>query len=119
MVFFYLPINVYFCCENNVTNNTKFNNMEEKSKTFIMISREDLKQWAKELILETKSNLEEAISKSKNDRLVSIDEATQILGVNRSTLWKWGKKNYLKPIEVGGKRRYLLSDIRAIMRGEN
>lgn len=41
-------------------------------------------------------------------------EASELLGVTASTLWRWGKEGYLKPIKLGRKSRYKLSDINHI-----
>jgi len=30
-------------------------------------------------------------------------------------LWRWAKRGYLVPIEVGGKRRYRMSEVKAIL----
>jgi len=30
-------------------------------------------------------------------------------------LWRYAKRGYLTPIEVGGKRKYLKSDIKALL----
>ena len=38
-----------------------------------------------------------------------------MLGVDKSTLWRWSKQNYLAPIEVGGKRVYKVSDVKQIL----
>ena len=90
-----------------------------KSNTLVMISEDNLKFLAKTMILEVKKELENEIAAGKSDRLLTIDQAAELLGVNRSTLWKWAKRDYLKPIEVGGKRRYRLSDVNAIIAGRH
>ena len=90
-----------------------------KSNTLVMISEDNLKFLAKTMILEVKKELENEIADGKSDRLLTIDQAAELLGVNRSTLWKWAKRDYLKPIEVGGKRRYRLSDVNAIIAGRH
>lgn len=87
--------------------------------TLVMMTEADLNNLARRLILDTKQELESVIAEGKSDRLVSIDEAAVMLGVSRSTLWKWNKKGYLKHIEVGGKRRYRMSDINTIMMGKH
>lgn len=50
-----------------------------------------------------------------NDNLINISEASQLLGVDNSTLRYWDKMDKLKPQRtVGGHRRYLLSDIKRL-----
>jgi len=56
----------------------------------------------------------EQVNKShneQNNRLVSPKEASEILGVDRSSLWRWEKSKYLLPVRIGGKVRYRLKDI--------
>lgn len=89
------------------------------SSTLVMMREEDLITLARTLILETKSELESTIAESNADKLITTEQAAELLGVNRSTLWKWAKRDYLKPIEVGGKRRYRLSAIKAIIAGKH
>lgn len=93
--------------------------LKNGSNTLVMMTGEDLKTLARTLILETKSELESTIAESNADKLITTEQAAELLGVNRSTLWKWAKRDYLKPIEVGGKRRYRLSAIKAIIAGKH
>ena len=44
---------------------------------------------------------------------------TRKLDVSLSTLWRWDKEDYLKPVAIGGKRRYRLSDVERILNGGN
>lgn len=49
------------------------------------------------------------------NNLIDISEASQLLGVDKSTLRYWDKTNKLKPQKTaGGHRRYLLSDIKKL-----
>lgn len=47
------------------------------------------------------------------EKLLSMKEVSEILGVTKKTLREWGKNNVLKSVRLGtGKhRRYLESDI--------
>ena len=42
----------------------------------------------------------------------------EMLDVSQSTLWRWQKAGYLVPLNVGGKRRYRMSDVRRILEGD-
>lgn len=81
----------------------------------ITVATNDLLQFANHLIRSTKEELENSILTQKDDPLVTPDEVTKILHVDRSTLWRWAKTGYLIPIEVGGKRFYKQSDIDNIL----
>lgn len=47
----------------------------------------------------------------------TADQTAKRFQVDKSTLWRWAKQNYLIPIKVGGKTRYKESDIKKIMEG--
>lgn len=81
----------------------------------ITVGTNDLLQFADHLIRSTKEELENAILTKKDDPLVTPDEATKMLHVDHSTLWRWAKSRYLIPIEIGAKRFYKRSDIDAII----
>jgi len=46
---------------------------------------------------------------------LSPKKTAEMLDVNPTTLWRWNKRNYLIHIQVGGKRRYKMSDIQKIL----
>jgi excisionase family DNA binding protein len=81
----------------------------------IAVTLSDLKKFAQELIQMTKQGLEQQIKDANTETYPSAEEVSKILGVDRSTLWRWHKKGYLCHIEIGGKRRYRMSDIKKIL----
>jgi len=51
----------------------------------------------------------------ENDQLISIGEASRLLGVCQDTLREWDKQSRLAPVRTAGQhRRYRLSDIQRI-----
>lgn len=81
----------------------------------ITIATSDLLQFANHLIRSAKEELESSILAKKQETYVKPKDASKILQVDLSTLWRWNKMGYLIPIEVGGKRLYKQSDIDAIL----
>lgn len=77
----------------------------------------DLVEAFREVAKEHKKELEEVVISEKAETYPSPKQVCEILDVDESTLWRWKKKNYLVPIEVGGKRRYRMSDIKKILNG--
>lgn len=63
----------------------------------------------------TRKELEQQITDANTETYPSPDQVAKILDVNKSTLWRWQKAGYLIPIEIGGKRRYKMSDIKKIL----
>lgn len=59
----------------------------------------------------------EEFETKKKETYLTTDKASEALGVSRVTLWRWDKDNYLNAIEIGGKRRYRLSDVNKILEG--
>ena len=67
-----------------------------------------------------RSILEEVVSTSngeKDETLLTVRQAASLLGVDRSTLWRWEKEGYLKPVRIGRKVRYPMYAIEAIKKG--
>ncbi|MEG1402886.1 helix-turn-helix domain-containing protein [Bacteroides sp.] len=82
----------------------------------ITVCADDLIQFANHLVKTTREELEAVISSKNEEAYKTPAEASEILHVDKSTLWRWAKIGYLIPIEVGGKRLYKQSDINAILR---
>ncbi len=93
-------------------NNT--NDLITNSSPILMVSADDLRDVVSGI-------LEEVISASKDEKrdesLVTIKQASALLDVDRSTLWRWEKEGYLKPVRIGRKVRYPMYAVEAIKKG--
>ncbi len=83
----------------------------------VSISINDLREWQKEAIENTKRELEEVVLSDKAETYPTPKQVSQILQVDLTTLWRWNKKGYLVPMEIGGKRRYKMSEVKALLMG--
>lgn len=83
----------------------------------VSIKLSDLVEANAILIAETKRELEQLITDANTETYPSRDKVMELLGVGETTLWRWQKNGYLVPINVGGKRRYRMSDINRILEG--
>lgn len=83
----------------------------------LTISGEELKVFANYLIDQTRIKLEQAVADEQAEKYLSIKSAAKFLDVDQSTLFRWRKVGYLLPVEVGGKRRYKMSDLKKILEG--
>jgi excisionase family DNA binding protein len=52
------------------------------------------------------------------EQYLSRKETAEMLNVTMTTLWRWQGEGYLQHIPVGGKRRYRLSEVQKIKKGE-
>jgi hypothetical protein len=68
-------------------------------------------------ISETKKSLEQLLQDEAQETYISPKKTAELLDCDLSTLWRWNKSNYLKSIELGGKRRYKMSDLKRILEG--
>lgn len=93
------------------------NLLQEAPAINLTVSAADLRDFASQLIEETKEQLESTLSDAKAETYVSTEKAMEILNVCKTTMWRWKKRNYLKPIRVGGIERYRMSDIKKILEG--
>lgn len=80
----------------------------------ITISANDLREFFLEVVNEQMKVRE---AENKPERYLTTDETANMLGVDRSTLWRWNRDNYLNVIKVGGKVRYRFSDVTKLMEG--
>ena len=85
-------------------------------KVTFKITAADLQAVIRETVLQTKRELEAEIAKNNSDILLTSEDVLQRLSISRRTLYNWEQKNYLVSIEIGGKRRYRLSDINEILK---
>lgn len=82
----------------------------------ITVNAKDLKEMVEFAIQRTRQELEEQIIDASAESYLTREEVSCMLGVDKSTLWRWNKQNYLTHIELGGKRVYKLSDIKQILK---
>ena len=75
------------------------------------VTGKDLQEFGENLIRKAV----EQLAPQKEEKYLKIAEVATMLQVDRSTLYRWEKDNYLKPVRVGGKPRYKLLDVEAIM----
>ena len=81
----------------------------------VTINAGQLKEVVDYAISKTKAEFE---AKQSPEQYITRKQAAQMLDVDLSTLWRWDNGNYLCAVEVGGKRRYKLSDINNILKAE-
>ncbi len=55
----------------------------------------------------------------KKETYLTLKQAMETLGCSQPTLWRWNKAGYLRPIKIGAKSRYRMSDISKIMEGRS
>jgi predicted DNA-binding transcriptional regulator AlpA len=89
--------------------------LEKRGGTLLLISAEDLKKAIKDTVSEARRILESEVVSGKGEFLLTTNEVLERLSISRKTLYNWEKRKYLVPIEIGGKKRFKLSDINAIL----
>ena len=81
----------------------------------VSIKLTDLVEANKELIEETKRNLQQTLEDAKSEEYLSREKVIEWLKVSATTLWRWEKCGYLIPVAVGNKKKYRMSDIQKIL----
>lgn len=84
----------------------------------VTITLGDLVEANSLLIADAKRELEQLITDQNAETYPSREKVMEMLGVCEATLWRWAKNGYLVPLNVGGKRRYRMSDVKRILEGE-
>lgn len=77
----------------------------------VVVGLQDLKEFMHEV-------LEEAgfTKQKEEDVLLTPNEVSKTLGVDKTTLWRWEKNKQLMPIRIGCKVRYKSSEVEQIKR---
>ncbi len=82
----------------------------------VTVRLDDLRRWHDEIIATSPPFVPEPAVTPTAD-LYTRKQTIALLGVDSSTLWRWAKSGYLKPIEYGGQRRYRKADVQRILNG--
>lgn len=90
--------------------------MENEVRIF-QIAEKDLKSFGRNLINQAKNELLDLVNKTNEERLLTTEQASKLLQVDISTLWRWDKAHILSPIKVANTKRYRMSDIKNLMKG--
>jgi hypothetical protein len=91
--------------------------LNESPNLKIEISLANLIEAINYSVKSTHKELEKLVQDSSQETYISPKKASELLDCDLSTLWRWNKSNYLKSIELGGERRYKMSDLKRILEG--
>ena len=83
----------------------------------VTITAGDLVKANSQFIADVKRELTEEISRKESITYLTREMVVKKLNVDPSTLWRWKKRGYLVPINVGGQLRYKSTDIDKILEG--
>lgn len=86
--------------------------MTEITQKILQMSADDLKQSIQEIVEES---IERYFSKPKEEKLLTINQVAERLGVTKPTLWRWNKEGALKRTKVGNKVLYKESDVNKVL----
>lgn len=81
----------------------------------LQVTAAQLGEFAKDLIGRTRQEIAREVEASRSEVYYTREQTATPLNVNPSTLWNWDKKDFLKPVRVGGLCRYRKSDIDRIL----
>lgn len=93
--------------------------INNRAKVTISVTAGELADFADNLVDKTRRSIEKEIAEQNSEIFYTKDQVCRILSINPSTLWNWDKRDYLKPIKVGGMNRYKKSDIDRILGRNN
>ena len=94
-------------------------NLPENARTQVVIqcTIDDLRDILRDVVLLNASDKKE--QPEQKQKYLTIEQAAELLHVNRSTLWRWNKDKYLCPIKVGHKTLYRHNDVESILQIES
>ena len=83
----------------------------------VTVKVKDLLEVVNYCVDKTRAEMELRTADDAAETYITVAKTAEMLNVDKSSLWRWSKKNYLVPITVGGKRLYRSSDIHKILEG--
>lgn len=83
-----------------------------QSTNLVLISLDDLETVINKIV---NNCIEKYVEKNKEDELLTITQAAQIIGVNKATLWHWEKQGYYEKVRIGGKVWIRESDVNRLL----
>ncbi len=92
--------------------------LNESSSALLIVSAADLKDFAQELLQAARKEAEQQLQERLKERHLTGKEAAELLGVDTSTLWRWCKNGYLHPADIGGMKKYRLSEINSFIKSK-
>ena len=90
----------------------------ENPNVIFQVTGADLKAFADQLLIGAKAIAMQEAEDAANNKLLSVEEAAELLSVSKMTLYRWDKNDVLKRVEIGGQRRYRKSDIDRLIGGK-
>lgn len=107
---------VHLVCNHSMQGMSKLLELAEENRNIIVsISLGDLIECNEELIRRAKAELEQQITDAAAETYPSVTKVAEILDANKTAFWRWTESGNLVPIEIGGKRRYRMSDVKRIL----
>ena len=88
--------------------------IQDNPKSLIVIDAEDLLEFMNEIFEDAKAQAVEEYHPEIPEKILTRDEVLKELRISSTTLWRWDKCGYLKPIHYGSRLMYRQSDIEAI-----
>lgn len=93
--------------------------ISDNPNVIFQISGLELKAFAEQILIGAKAiAMQEVEDAARNNKLLSVEEAAELLSVSKMTLYRWDKNDILKRVEIGGQRRYRKSDIDRLIDGK-
>lgn len=80
----------------------------------VVLGIEDVNELASIIADRLTANVIEAINNKEGERLLTCDEVQGMLGIGRTTLYRWERSGYLMPVRIGAKVRYRIADVEQI-----
>jgi len=89
--------------------------LQSNSGVNITVNAGQLVEAIEYCINKTVREFDQRITDANTETYPSPDQVSKMLDVDKTSLWRWAKKGYLVPLEIGGKRRYRMSDVKRIL----
>lgn len=80
-------------------------------KVILQVSAETLREVVNDMYQQIEEKARQEAAERSEQGALSRRQVMELLGVNSTTLWRWDRDGYLKPVRIGAKVLYKRSDI--------
>jgi len=94
------------------------NLIDKDANVSVTVNLNDLKVVISSIVAEERERANREFAEKNERATLTRKEVCEMLEISFSTLWRWGKDKYLRPVYVGSKVLYRRQDVEKILKVE-
>lgn len=95
------------------------NLIDKDANVSVTVNLNDLKVVISSIVAEERERVNKEIALKNEKATLTREEVCTILSISPSTLWRWNKDKYLRPMHIGSKVMYRRQDVDKLLKVED